>query len=97
MRRINYYMCGQISRKCFVVNGKRHGEYISYHENGQISRKCFYVNGIWHGEYIFYHRDGSIDWHRLYVNDEILIDLLESPVCDEEKMLLALEHGVEWL
>jgi hypothetical protein len=33
----------------------------------------------------------------LYVNGKMLIDLLESPVCDEEKMILSLEHGVEWL
>jgi hypothetical protein len=26
-----------------------------------------------------------------------LIDLTESPVDNEEKMLLSLEHGVEWL
>jgi hypothetical protein len=33
----------------------------------------------------------------LYVNDEILIDLKGSPVDNEDKMLISLEHGVEWL
>jgi hypothetical protein len=50
-----------------------------------------------HGEYIEYYDDGSVDWHRLYVDGNMLIDLKESPVCNEEKMLLSLEHGVEWL
>jgi hypothetical protein len=33
----------------------------------------------------------------LYVNDEILIDLKESSVDNEDKMLLSLQYGVEWL
>jgi hypothetical protein len=33
----------------------------------------------------------------LYVNGELLKDLKEYPVCDEEKMLLTLQYGVEWL
>jgi antitoxin component YwqK of YwqJK toxin-antitoxin module len=70
---------------------------IEYYEDGQISRKCFLVNGKLHGEYIFYHSDGSIDLHRLHVNNKALLDLKESPVCDEDKMLLSLQYGVEWL
>jgi antitoxin component YwqK of YwqJK toxin-antitoxin module len=84
-------------RMLSVVNGERHGEFISYYSDGQVREKCLYVNGKLHGEFIDYHRDGSVDWHRLFVNDEELIDLKESPVCDEEKMLLTLEHGIEWL
>jgi antitoxin component YwqK of YwqJK toxin-antitoxin module len=60
-------------------------------------RKCLYVNGNRHGEYITYKENGSVVWHLLYVNGKMLIDLKESPVNDEEKMLLTLEHGVEWL
>jgi antitoxin component YwqK of YwqJK toxin-antitoxin module len=97
MKYISYHENGQVWEKCSYVNGIYHGEYIEYYEDGQISRKCFLVNGKLHGEYIFYHSDGSIDWHRLFVNGEILINLKESPVYNEEKMLLSLERGVEWL
>jgi antitoxin component YwqK of YwqJK toxin-antitoxin module len=97
MNYITYHNDGQVRMKCFVVNGKLHGEYINYYEDGQVRKKCFYVNGIWHGEYIDYYSDGSVAWHLLYVNGELLIDLKESPVDNEEKMLSSLQSGVEWL
>jgi antitoxin component YwqK of YwqJK toxin-antitoxin module len=97
MKHIVYYNNGQVWSKCFLVNGKIHGEYIEYYKNGQVHKKCFVVNEKMHGEYIEYYDDGSVDWHRLYVDGNMLIDLKESPVCNEEKMLLSLEHGVEWL
>jgi antitoxin component YwqK of YwqJK toxin-antitoxin module len=97
MNYIEYYYKGQIHSKCFYVKGKLHGENIVYHINGQVWEKCFYVNGKLHGEYIDYYEDGSVNWHYLYVNGELLIDLKESPVDDEDKMLLTLQYGVEWL
>jgi antitoxin component YwqK of YwqJK toxin-antitoxin module len=96
MMYVDYYMNGQIKRKAFLDNGNWHGEYIFYYNDGQVWIKCFFVNGKYHGEYISYHRDGTVDWHRLFVNNEALINLKESPVYDEDKMLLSLQYGVEW-
>jgi antitoxin component YwqK of YwqJK toxin-antitoxin module len=97
MRRIYCYPNGQLLEKYSYANGNKHGEYIYYYSNGQVWSKCFYVNGEWHGEYIDYNRYGSINRHRLYVDGYELKDLKESPVYDEEKMLLTLQYGVEWL
>jgi antitoxin component YwqK of YwqJK toxin-antitoxin module len=82
--------------ECFYVNGMLHGEYAFYYENGQVGRKYSHVNCKLHGECIGFYGDGSVKWHLLYVNDKVLIDLTESPVRDEEKMLLSLQYGVEW-
>jgi antitoxin component YwqK of YwqJK toxin-antitoxin module len=92
-----YYVNGQVWRKYFSVNGNQHGECFSFYDDGRVCSKSFYINGKLHGEFIGYHRDGSVDWHYLYVNGELLLDLKESPVDNEEKMLLSLQYGVEWL
>ena len=78
-------------------NGLRHGEYKWWHENGQIREHCFYVNHVIHGEYKWWWDDGTLMYHGYWDNGELVSDLIEEPVTDEDKFLLALEFGGKWL
>ena len=88
---------GTLEEHSFYVNGKRHGEYKWWYENGQLEQHCFFVNGRYHGEFKSWWRNGQIRAHCFFVNGKIVRSLIDYPVTDEDKFLLALEFGGKWL
>ena len=77
--------------------GQKHGEYKSWRDNGQLRVHCFFVNGRFHGEFKWWYENDQIREHRFYVNGDFVRDLIEEPVTDEDKFLLALETGAKWI
>jgi antitoxin component YwqK of YwqJK toxin-antitoxin module len=77
--------------------GRYQGECKRWDENGQLYIHCFWVNGKLHGERKRCFSNGTLMYHDFYVDDEVYRDLLEEPVTDEEKFMITLETGGEWL
>ena len=77
--------------------GVWYGEYKSWHINGQIEEQCFYFNDELHGEYKWWNDNGEIRCHEYMSHGEVVRDLKEDPVDDEDKFLLTLEYGGQWL
>ncbi len=78
--------------------GRYQGEYKDWWDNGQIWEHCIYLNGEWHGERKYWDEDGVLTYHKFYVRDVLYRDLLLVPIeSDEEKFLITLETGAQWL
>ena len=78
-------------------DGELHGEYKRWHKNGQLWIHCFCVNDELHGEYKWWNDNGEIRCHEYMSHGEVVRDLLKEPVTEEDKFMLTLEHGGQWL
>ena len=83
----------------FWVNNKDewHGEYKAWWFNGQLKEQCFWVNNKMHGEGKWWESDGELKCHEYWSHGKIVRDLLEEPVTEEDKFMLLLQHGGQWL
>ena len=73
--------------------GNIQGVCKSLYPNGNRCGHRHYVNGIPHGETKSWGKNGKLYTHRYLANGELVHDFLESPLTDEEKMLLVLKYG----
>jgi len=88
---------GQLMNHCFWVNDGLHGEYKSWYSDGQIHDHCFWVNDEIHGESKWWSANGQIRFHTYYSHGKVLRDLLKEPADEEDKFMLTLKHGGQWL
>ena len=61
VKRIEYYLNGQIKSEAKITNGKHDGRYIAYHPNGVFFQKGQFKSGNEKGKWIFYNSNGQID------------------------------------
>ena len=83
----------------FWVNDKglRHGEYKDWWDNGQLFEHCFYVNDEIHGEYKRWYITGELRHHKYFSHGIEIRDFIKVPVEEEDKFMLSLEHGGQWI
>ena len=83
----------------YWLNDKKqqHGEYKLWWPNGKLSTHCFYFNGKINGEYKLWGKDGELIDHEYWCHGKRVRDLIIEPVTEEDKFLLTLEYGGQWL
>ena len=79
------------------AKGRIQGEYKRWWINGNIYEHSFYVDDELHGESKWWRRDGTLMSHEFYVNGELYRDIIENPVDEKDKFIIALETGAKWL
>lgn len=57
-----------------IINGRRHGSWVTYYTNGRPNEKITYVNGELHGPYVWYNEDGTIEGEGRWVNGKRIPD-----------------------
>ena len=79
------------------TQGRRQGEYKSWYVNGNMWMYSFYVDGKLHGERKYWDDDGKLHSHKFWVNGKLYRDIIENPVDEKDKFVIALETGAKWL
>ncbi len=83
----------------YWINDKdqHHGEFKSWWDNGQLREHFFCVNDEMHGERKWWYKSGKLISHEYWSNGKLVLDFKEEPATDEDKFLLTLECGGQWL
>ena len=79
------------------AQGRFQGEYKSWYVNGTLWEHSFFVNGRLHGERKWWDEDGTLWSHRFYIGGELYRDIIEEPVDDKDKFVIAIETGGKWI
>jgi len=88
---------GHLKRHCFFHNNQYHGEYKAWYRNGQIELHCFWGNDNLHGECKTWWENGELDENVFYADGVLVRDLIKEPADEEDKFMLTLKHGGQWL
>jgi len=64
-----YYPTKKLKSECFVLKGKKYGEYKKYYESGKIYIITNYVNNTLNGEFKLYYESEKIHIICYYVNN----------------------------
>ena len=79
------------------AQGRMQGEYKSWWPNGNMWGHCFYIDDKCHGECKWWRKDGTLMQHYFYAHGKLYRNLIENPVDEKDKFIIALETGAKWL
>lgn len=91
------FSLGRMTGHGYLIDDKRNGVWYTWYPEGPLRGMYTFRDDIRHGEWKEWHDSGGLVYHWYYENGLLIHDFIESPLSDEEKILLVLKYGAPML